>query len=134
MNIFQLNTVRDSLGAVYDLKYKNGYLVSLSTDMNLREYKFCATIRQMSSPQNISEGTRVTLNRYCYGIDFNEKYVVVPVEGASEEDECDIQLFSPSTLEVVRTLKGCFHVRLLRNFVISELHDGTIRHVCCCFS
>ena len=125
------------MGAVYDFKYKNGYLASLSTDEDSPDspkYKFCVTIRQMSSPQNISEGTRVALNRYCYGIDFNEKYVVVPVEGASEEDECDIHLFSPSTLEVVRTLKGCSHVRLLRNFVISELHDGTIRHVCCCFS
>ena len=120
------------MGAVEDLKHENGYLISLSSDgeYKFREYKFCVTIRQMSSPQNISEGTCVALNRFCYGIDFNEKYIVVPIEGVCEEDECDVQLFSLSTLEVVRTLKGCFHVRLLRNFVISELHDGTTRHVC----
>ena len=84
----QLNSVRDSFGVVDSLKCKNGYLISLSSDMNstLRMLVFCLTVRHMSSPQNISEGTCVMLNGYGCGLDFNDKYIIVQKLPPCSED------------------------------------------------
>ena len=87
----------------------------------------------MSSPQNIITGHSVHLNRFCYGMDFNEKYIVVPVRDPLEDDTTDdIQIFSLSTLEVVRTIKirSPFNGKtwhLLRNLIIMGSPDETIR-------
>jgi hypothetical protein len=87
----------------------------------------------MSSPQNISKGHSVHLNRFCFGMDFNDKYIVVPVGEPLEDDTTnDIQIFSLSTLEVVRTIKNCSTFngltwRLLRNLIIIGSPDETIR-------
>ena len=101
--------------------------------MEIVETIFCLTVRHMSSPQNITVGTCVSLNRFCNGMDFNEKYIVVPMMQPlnSDDDDCDIQLYSLSTLELVRTLKGCTQVitgfRLLGSFIITGSHDQMIR-------
>ena len=59
----------------------------------------------MSSPQNIGAGTCVSLNRFVYGMDFNQKYIIV-LQGQPPEDDAiyDIQIFSLNTIQVVRTI------------------------------
>jgi hypothetical protein len=102
----------------------------------------------MSSPQNISEGTCVMLNGYGCGLDFNDEYIIVQKmppcsEDSCEESDCDgcdcceepeiydIQLLCLTTLEVVRTLKGCTQFitefQLLGNLVIAGSRDEMIR-------
>ena len=116
-----MNTVEDSFGALQHLKFKNGYLVSVSQDvLEWKSGDYCLTVRQMSSPQNISLGTCIALNDWCYGVDFNEKYIVVPIanplhwtQGA--QYPADIRVYSLSTLEVVRTLNGVGAGHLIEN-------------------
>ena len=125
-------------GAVFNVKHENGYLVSLSY---LYGYEisciFGLTVRHMSNPQNISAGTRVTLNQFCFGMDFNEKYIVVPM---GEEQWLynypihEIVLFSLNTLEVIRKIKVCspfsldqWHLR--RNLIIWGSKDKKIRQL-----
>ena len=91
------------------------------------------------------------LNGYG-GLDFNDKYIVLeklpPRSDVCEDDDCDgcdycdrsdcdepeeydIHLFSLTTLELVRTLKGCTdfitEFRLLQNLVIAGSRDEMIR-------
>jgi hypothetical protein len=59
----------------------------------------------MSSPQNISAANRVTLNQFRFGMDFNERYIVVPMgeeRGLYNYRVHEIALFSFNTLEVIR--------------------------------
>jgi hypothetical protein len=126
-----LNTVRDP-EAVDALKHDNGYLVSLSS---FKSQPACAsrlTVRRMTSPQDIDAGISVALNCCCFGMDFNDKYIVVPTDSCQTDDSFAVKLFSFDTLEVVRILRG-FNPRtwgpwlLLRNLIISEWHDNGIR-------
>ena len=126
-------------GAVFNVKHENGYLVSLSY---LYGYEisciFGLTVRYMSNPQNISAGTRVTLNQFCFGMDFNEKYIVVPMgeeRGLYNYPIHEIVLFSLNTLEVIRKIKVCspfswerWHLR--RNLIIWGSKDKKIRQLC----
>ena len=126
-------------GAVFNVKHENGYLVSLSY---LYGYEisciFGLTVRHMSNPQNISAGTRVTLNQFCFGMDFNEKYIVVPMgeeRGLYNYPIHEIVLFSLNTLEVIRKIKVCspfsldqWHLR--RNLIIWGSKDKKIRQLC----
>ena len=116
-----MNTVEDSFGALQHLKFKNGYLVSVSQDvLEWKSGDYCLTVRQMSDPQNISVGTCVALNAVCLGVDLNEKYIVVPMDNPLHVTQgprypADIRLYSLSTLEVVRTLNGVGAGHLIEN-------------------
>jgi hypothetical protein len=93
------------------------------------------------------------LNGYGCRLDFNDEYIVLQKlpprsEEVCEDDDCDgcdycdravcdepeeydIHLFSLTTLEVVRTLKGCTdfitEFQLLQNLVIAGSRDEMIR-------
>jgi hypothetical protein len=136
------------LGVVRGLKHENGYLVSVSSDMSSEE-KSCLTVREMKSPQNISVGICVSLNGFVYGMDFNEKYITVLL-GRPPEDNTrvikrsplydsdntiyDIQIFSLSTIQFVRTMTNCSPFtgsswQMLRNLIILGSTNETIRQL-----
>jgi hypothetical protein len=94
----------------------------------------------MSSPQNISVGICVDLNDRCFGIDFNEKYIVVsmadPLPWIQDgvEYQADVRVYSLSTLEIVwilnsvgagRLIENAWH--LLGNLIIVGCDDKKIR-------
>jgi len=130
--------VRDA-GAVMNVKHENGYLVSLSYLFGYRlSHIYGLTVRHMSNPQNISAVlTRVTLNQFCFGMDFNERYIVVPMgekQWLYNYPIHEIVLFSLNTLEVIRKIKVCspfswerWHLR--RNLIIWGSKDKKIRQL-----
>jgi hypothetical protein len=89
----------------------------------------------MSDPQNIRTDSFVALDAECYGVDFNEKYIVVPNQVPFPMViPADISLYSLSTLEFVRKLEGVARYsgsqltwHLLGDFIIVGGDDKKIR-------
>lgn len=126
-----MNTVRDP-EAVHVLKHDNGYLVSLSSVVSEPVCASRLTVRRMTSPQDIDSGISVALDCCCYGMDFNDKYIVVPTDHCHLDDGFAVKLFSFDTLEVVRTLRGfdprtCGPWLLLGDLIIWGWRDDSLR-------